>query len=95
MKLCIVPQLEKLQPFVILQHDCTHPLKSTRNNVWTFLDETFAERWISHGGLISCHLFSPRVTLLSVLLWQYVKDYVFRTSVGDIATLLVRIIETI
>jgi hypothetical protein len=38
---------------------------------------------------------SPYVTLLAVFLWRYVKDYVYRTSVGDITTLPARIIERI
>jgi hypothetical protein len=38
---------------------------------------------------------SPYVTLLAVFLWRCVKGYVYRTSVGDITTLLARIIETI
>jgi hypothetical protein len=38
---------------------------------------------------------SPHVTLLAAFLWQYVKDYVYRTSVDDITTLPARITETI
>jgi hypothetical protein len=50
------------------------------------------------GGLVmvgQSSVPSPHVTLLAVFLWQYVKDYVYRTSVGDITTLPSRIIEKI
>jgi hypothetical protein len=63
--------------------------------VQTFLDETFAARWIGNGGPISCPLFCPDITPLAFFLWQYVKDYVYRTSVDDIATVPAQIIKSI
>ena len=89
----VVPQLEEFQPRVVFQQDGAPP--HWGSIVRDFLNETFPNQWIGRNGPTPWPPRSPDITPLDFLLWDYVKDRVYRTPVRDVETLQSRIIEVL
>jgi hypothetical protein len=49
------------------------------NVVCEYLDETFGNRWIGHGGPITWPPHSPDLTPLDFFLWGYMQGVVYET----------------
>jgi hypothetical protein len=55
-------------------------------------EETISGRWLDCGGPISGPTCTPPFDFIQ---WKCMKDYVYRTSVDDTATLCTKIIKAI
>ncbi|KFM74800.1 hypothetical protein X975_15826, partial [Stegodyphus mimosarum] len=75
----VCPQLEELQPHIILQKDGASPHWGTI--IRSSLNDHFTGRWIGQGGPIPWPPRSPDITPLDFFLWGFVKDNVYRRSV--------------
>jgi hypothetical protein len=84
-----VPQIEHLQPHIILQQDGAPPHCGLQ--VRECLDRTYPRRWIGRDGPMPWPPRSPDITPLDFFLWGYVKSNVFRTPVNRLDDLKSRI----
>jgi len=91
LELYVAPQLEKSQPWIIIQQDGAPP--HWVSDVRQFLDATFPNRWIGRDGPTPWPPRSPDITPLEFFLWGYDKDKVFSTPVPDITNLKERITD--
>ncbi|KFM71424.1 hypothetical protein X975_15209, partial [Stegodyphus mimosarum] len=89
----VFPQLEELQPHVVLQQDGTPPHWGTI--VRSSLNDHFTGRGIGRGGPIPWPPRSPDITPLDFSLWGFVKDNVYRRRVAIIDDLKARITTAI
>ena len=80
----VIPPPKQLQPSTF-QHAGALPHWS--KNVWTSFDETFPDIRIGHCGPVSWLPRSPNIFLLLFFLRRHAKDYIYRISRDDIATL--------
>ena len=81
----VAPKINDLQPTIIFQQDGA--LIHWGLLVRGFLNQTLLDRWIGWGGPIPWLPRSPDITPLDFLLWDYVKDIVYRTKIRDITYL--------
>jgi len=72
-----------------VQHDGAPP-HYTRH-VREYLNESFPNRWLSHGGPIAWPPRSPDLTPLDYFLWGHMKTLVYETKVDSRAALCHRI----
>ena len=56
-----------------------------------YLNESFPNRWLGHGGPLAWPLRSPDFTPLDYYLWGHMKTLVYKTKVESRAALRKRI----
>jgi hypothetical protein len=74
-ELWLIPQLLEDKSNVVFQHYGAPP--QIHNEVTTFLNRQFPERWIGRGGSTFWPPRSPDLTPLEFFLWGFVKDEVY------------------
>ncbi|KFM71055.1 hypothetical protein X975_09066, partial [Stegodyphus mimosarum] len=89
----VFPQLEELQPHVVLQQDGAPPHWGTI--IHSSLNDHFTGRGTGRGGPIPWPPRSPDTTPLDFFLWGFVKDNIYRRRVSNIDDLKARITTTI
>ncbi|GBM10047.1 hypothetical protein AVEN_61094-1 [Araneus ventricosus] len=87
LKIFAFPQIQDLQPNIILPHWSLEVRK--------VLDEKFPRRWIGRGGPIPWPPRSPDKTPLNLFLWGYVKNIIYQSPIRDTGELKSRITATI
>lgn len=87
------PQIEDLQPDIVLQQDGAPPHWGLV--VRAALDDKFPGRWVGRGGPIPWPPRSPDITPLDFFLWGFVKDVVYHTPVRDLRVRITAAIEQI
>jgi hypothetical protein len=89
----VVPQVEDLQPTVLLQQDgaSTHWGRIVRD----YLDATLPNRWLGTDGPLAWPPQSSDITTLDFFLCGYAKDKVYATKVTGVEDLMTRIREVI
>jgi len=75
LELWLMPQLLQDKPNVVFQHDGAPP--HIHNEVTTFLNRHWPERWIGRGGSTSWPPRSPDLTPSTFSLWGFVKDEIY------------------
>ena len=75
-------QRKRLNNKMIFQQDGV--LSYFSNEVRTWFNETFNEKWIGSSGLVSYAPRSPGLTPLNFFLWRYIKTKVDKTKINDI-----------
>jgi hypothetical protein len=78
------PTAEELQRCIIFQHEGVR--RQWSKNMQSHLDETLSGRWTPCGVPFSWFPCSIDIVSLGFLLWGYVKNCAYTTSVGDTAT---------
>ncbi|GBL96166.1 hypothetical protein AVEN_118720-1 [Araneus ventricosus] len=68
-----IPQMQHLQPTVIFQQDGAPPY--WRTYARAFLDATFPNQWIRHGGPIALSPRSSDVTPLDFIFWRQRQSF--------------------
>jgi hypothetical protein len=89
----VVPQVEDLQPTVIVQQDGAPP--HWGRIVRDYLDAIFPNRCLGRDGTIAWPPRFPDITPVDFFLWSYVKDKVYATKVTGVEDLKTRIRDVI
>lgn len=63
------------------------------DQLYTWLDEHFHNRWIGTGGPIIWAPHSADLIAFDVFIWQYVERCIYTTPISDVSELKARIIE--
>ena len=84
-----IPLTIRSQMYRYYQHDGAPP-HYTRH-VREFLNESFPNRWLGHGGPVAWPPRSPDLTPLYYYLWGHMKTLVYETKVDSRAALRCRI----